>query len=353
MLLSDPPSLLLPPLPPLPAPGDPFSLLLNDLSLDHPELHELFGDLFPLPPFRRADVQASLSGPGGGIGPHVDSFDVFLLQLSGRKRWCVEASPLSPAAEDARRDPASPLPSLLGFDPTHSSTLSPGDVLYLPPRVPHRGVSLDPDTVTLSFGFRAPSPRELAAAALSLLPPSLPLADPGGAGWSPSDPALLTPGLLAAAREALLGEVAALLADPLALSTVVGEAYTSCPLDRGDAPYPPPLSLSGPSSLSALGPWADPAASLSRVLSPSPLSPALHQAEGVAFAYSRHALHAGGRTLPLSGSAEALECARLACGGGAVGRKELESVWAGGGGEAKEIFGWLLEEGLMYGADFE
>jgi 50S ribosomal protein L16 3-hydroxylase len=99
---------------------------------------------------------------GGGVGPHFDSYDVFLLQGEGRRRWSI-ARRYDPAL-DAR----APLKILRRFRAERSWVLGPGDMLYLPPGWAHDGVALDP-CLTYSIGFRAPSRGELASAFLAFL----------------------------------------------------------------------------------------------------------------------------------------------------------------------------------------
>jgi 50S ribosomal protein L16 3-hydroxylase len=97
----------------------------------------------------------SIAGPGGGVGPHWTPTDVFLIQMSGRRRWQIQTNPNKEFIEDL------PLKILQKFHPTDEWMLEPGDLLYLPPQIAHDGVALDPGTQTWSVGFRAPSYREL------------------------------------------------------------------------------------------------------------------------------------------------------------------------------------------------
>ena len=104
----------------------------------------------------------SYAAPGGGVGPHVDSYDVFLLQGPGRRRWSVNRK---------RRwtlDPKAPLKILRNFRAERSWVLEPGDMLYLPPGWAHEGVALEP-CYTYSIGFRAPSDQEIAREFLAFL----------------------------------------------------------------------------------------------------------------------------------------------------------------------------------------
>jgi 50S ribosomal protein L16 3-hydroxylase len=97
----------------------------------------------------------SYASPGGGVGPHFDSYDVFLLQGMGHRRWRIAAQKILDLVEDL------PLKILKHFKPTAEYVLGPGDMLYLPPHYAHDGVAED-DCMTWSIGFRAPPTQELA-----------------------------------------------------------------------------------------------------------------------------------------------------------------------------------------------
>jgi 50S ribosomal protein L16 3-hydroxylase len=108
-----------------------------------------------VPEARLDDVMASYATDGGGVGPHFDSYDVFLLQAQGRRRWRIGAQ------ADLSLRPGLPLKILERFEPQEEWILEPGDMLYLPPQLAHDGVALG-ECVTISVGFRAPALAELA-----------------------------------------------------------------------------------------------------------------------------------------------------------------------------------------------
>jgi 50S ribosomal protein L16 3-hydroxylase len=115
---------------------------------------------FAFVPYARLDdVMVSYAAPGGGVGPHVDSYDVFLLQGIGRRRWRWGVQ------RDHAFVPNLPLRILARFAPSHEAILASGDMLYLPPQVAHDGVALEACT-TYSIGFRAPAAQEIGAAFL-------------------------------------------------------------------------------------------------------------------------------------------------------------------------------------------
>ena len=114
-----------------------------------------------LPRWRIEDVMVSYAVRGGSVGAHVDQYDVFLLQGRGQRRWQIDDRLLAKTAARQRFLPKATLKLLADFAPNRDWVLSPGDMLYLPPGVPHHGVALDDDCMTFSIGLRAPSATEL------------------------------------------------------------------------------------------------------------------------------------------------------------------------------------------------
>jgi 50S ribosomal protein L16 3-hydroxylase len=108
-----------------------------------------------LPDARLDDVMFSYATDGGGVGPHFDSYDVFLLQTHGRRRWRVSAQ------RDLSLREGMPLKILDRFEPTEEWVLEPGDMLYLPPHIAHDGVADGGECMTCSIGFRAPLAGEM------------------------------------------------------------------------------------------------------------------------------------------------------------------------------------------------
>jgi 50S ribosomal protein L16 3-hydroxylase len=120
-------------------------------------------DRFDFVPHARIDdVMVSYAVPGGSVGPHLDSYDVFLLQGHGQRRWQISRH------GDPSFVPGLDLKILARFEPEEEFVLGPGDMLYLPPGVAHYGVA-ETECLTWSIGFRAPSDRDLTAAFLDLL----------------------------------------------------------------------------------------------------------------------------------------------------------------------------------------
>jgi 50S ribosomal protein L16 3-hydroxylase len=136
-----------------------WTLLVQDVDRWDPEVRRLLELVAFLPRWRIDDIMVSYAAPGGSVGAHVDQYDVFLLQGLGSRRWQIDARPNPPL--DFRDD--APIRLLKHFDASHDWVLAPGDMLYLPPGVPHYGVAEDA-CLTLSIGMRAPSAGELLAA---------------------------------------------------------------------------------------------------------------------------------------------------------------------------------------------
>ncbi len=142
-------------------PDHDWTLLVQDVDKWDPDVRALIGHFDFLPRWRMDDVMISFAATGGSVGAHVDQYDVFLLQAHGHRRWQIDASESTKGKRpplDFRDDVE--LKLLRRFKPTHDWVLAPGDMLYLPPNVPHNGVAEDP-CLTFSFGMRAPASAEL------------------------------------------------------------------------------------------------------------------------------------------------------------------------------------------------
>lgn len=127
-----------------------WTLLVQDVEKHYPPLQELLEDFGFLPRWRIDDLMVSVAGPGGSVGPHVDQYDVFLLQAAGARRWEISET------FDPELLPDCDLKVLRRFSAEQSWLLQPGDLLYLPPGVAHHGVAVDAG-MTWSIGMRAPS----------------------------------------------------------------------------------------------------------------------------------------------------------------------------------------------------
>ena len=131
-----------------------WTLLVQGVDLHVDAVHDLLARFRFVPDVRLDDLMISYATDGGGVGPHVDSYDVFLLQAHGRRRWRISA----PRAIELL--PEAPLRILSHFEAEQEWVLEPGDILYLPPLWGHEGTALG-ECMTYSIGFRAPSRLEL------------------------------------------------------------------------------------------------------------------------------------------------------------------------------------------------
>ncbi len=139
-----------------------WSLLVSGVNYQLAEGDALLHGFSFVPQARLDDLMVSYAPLGGGVGPHFDSYDVFLIQGLGKRRWEISAQ------DDLELVEGSPLRILKHFRPDQSWVLEPGDLLYLPPRYAHNGVALS-ECMTWSVGFRAPSHQEIGLAFLTHL----------------------------------------------------------------------------------------------------------------------------------------------------------------------------------------
>ncbi len=206
----------------LPALQQPdWTLLVQGVDLHNDAVHALMQQFRFVPEARLDDLMISYASDGGGVGPHFDSYDVFLLQAHGKRRWRIGRQ------KDLTLREGIPLKVLDQFEPEEEFVLEPGDMLYLPPRYAHDGIA-EGECMTYSIGFRAPARAELAQELLARL-----AEDAGDAEGSPllyrdagqeavAQPAAIPVGLHDFAREAL----SRALAEPLVLERALGEYLT-------------------------------------------------------------------------------------------------------------------------------
>ena len=227
-------------LPPISRPD--WTLLVQNVDAHNRQAHQLLAQFRFVPDAVLDDLMISLASPGGGVGPHFDSYDVFLLQASGRRQWKISQQ------KDLTLQSGVPLKLLQNFEPDMAFVLDAGDMLYLPPRYAHDGVAQastdangkNVDCMTYSIGFKAPLANELGTEVLHKLaefsedaaerqqkakrPPTqrnTRFRDPAQAATLA--PAELPPALTRFASVA----VAQALADPLAVACAVGEIMTT------------------------------------------------------------------------------------------------------------------------------
>ncbi|MBN8776933.1 MAG: cupin domain-containing protein [Betaproteobacteria bacterium] len=132
-----------------------WTLLVQGVNLHVDAAGDLLRQFRFIPDARLDDLMISWASEGGGVGPHQDAYDVFLLQAAGRRRWRIGP------VEDATLQPGKPVKLLAKFTPEEDLILEPGDMLYLPPGWGHDGIAASGDCMTYSVGFRAPPQGEL------------------------------------------------------------------------------------------------------------------------------------------------------------------------------------------------
>ncbi|MBI3284528.1 MAG: cupin domain-containing protein [Burkholderiales bacterium] len=145
-----------------------WTLLVQGVNLHHDQADALLRQFRFIPDARLDDLMISYAADGGGVGPHFDSYDVFLLQAHGQRHWKISAQ------KDLSLVEGMPLKILSNFQPEQEFVLEPGDMLYLPPHYAHDGVAIG-ECMTYSIGFRAPSYQELGESFLHFMSESIDL----------------------------------------------------------------------------------------------------------------------------------------------------------------------------------
>ncbi|WP_233863129.1 cupin domain-containing protein [Paraburkholderia adhaesiva] len=133
-----------------------WTLLVQGVDLHNDRARALMERFRFAPDARLDDLMISYATDGGGVGPHFDSYDVFLLQVHGKRRWRIGAQ------RDLSLLDGLPLKILANFEPEEEWVLEPGDMLYLPPHIAHDGIA-EGECMTCSIGFRTPSTNELSS----------------------------------------------------------------------------------------------------------------------------------------------------------------------------------------------
>ncbi len=146
-----------------------WTLLVQGVEQWDEQIRSILDNFSFLPKWRLEDIMVSYAPQGGGVGPHFDYYDVFLLQVSGKRQWklgqhCDEGSVLQANDE---------VKLLSEFHETESHEVVAGDMLYIPAGVAHWGTALSDDCITFSVGFRAPSEKDIIEEALENIAESL------------------------------------------------------------------------------------------------------------------------------------------------------------------------------------
>ena len=205
----------------LPALSQPeWTLLVQGVDLHNDAVHALLQQFRFVPEARLDDLMISYATDRGGVGPHFDSYDVFLLQAHGRRRWRIGRQKELVLREGI------PLKVLAQFEPEEEFVLEPGDMLYLPPRYAHDGIA-ECECMTYSIGFKVPSRAELAQQMLMRLAEDAadelkPLLYRDAQQQAVANPGAIPAALQDFARDAL----ARALEQPLVLERALGEYLT-------------------------------------------------------------------------------------------------------------------------------
>lgn len=203
-------------LPPIKQPR--WTLLIQGVDLHVNAAHELLQRFRFVPDARLDDLMISWASEGGGVGPHFDSYDVFLLQASGQRHWRIGRQ------KDLTLEEGVPLKILSHFEPEEEHLLNPGDMLYLPPRWAHDGVAVGDDCMTYSVGFRVPQRGGLAGELLQRMADDF---EDAALYRDPGQPATATPAAMPAALEAFAADaLQRLLAERQSLACALGEVMT-------------------------------------------------------------------------------------------------------------------------------
>lgn len=197
-----------------------WTLLVQGVDLHNDAVHQLMQQFRFVPEARLDDLMISYATDGGGVGPHFDSYDVFLLQAHGRCRWRIGRQ------KDLTLKEGIPLKVLAEFEPEEEFVLEPGDMLYLPPRYAHDGIA-EGECMTYSIGFRAPARAELAQELLVRLSEDAAEDEQVQMYRDAKQEAVAEPGAIPAELQAFAKEaLERALSQPLALERALGEYLT-------------------------------------------------------------------------------------------------------------------------------
>ena len=211
-------------------PNSHWTLLVQEVDRLIPEISHLLDALPFLSNWRFDDIMVSLAANGGGVGAHIDEYDVFLFQGEGSRLWQIDANPVSEEVLIPDLD----VRILANFTPTHEWTVEQGDLLYLPPRFAHYGVAVG-SCITYSIGCRTPSGSDLVSAFLEHYLSTRAGTSPFKEDSTSTDAAvgLVHPNIKSFARETLLD----MIENESFIDRWLGR-YLSKP-GRGNAPDPP------------------------------------------------------------------------------------------------------------------
>lgn len=340
--------------------GMASTLVVNDVDRLIPDVSDWMDSHFDfLPRWRRDDAQVSLAPTGGGIGPHVDNYDVFLIQASGSREWEVGCGDVISVHEEFTNLVEESQVRVLNMTvPTFKMELQKGDCLYLPPRVLHFGTSTSDECITLSVGCRTPSAADL----LARIAESTITSTSSAAVERYTDINLLEStndkSLSVSVKEKmkrlLLQLVEDFTEDEVLWDDMIGKLITES--NRPTIGYPIPMRDMDGEWKEELGKWANPDATLESVFGGTGV---LRRAEGISFAWSalpsssvKYRLYAQGRVFKVDDDAPStpsLLC-RIANGPplDKAGIQQLNIMLSP---KIRKFLHTLLEEGFIYGDD--
>jgi 50S ribosomal protein L16 3-hydroxylase len=334
------------------------TLVVNDVDRLIPPVSDWMDLYFDfLPRWRRDDAQVSLAPIGGGIGPHVDNYDVFLVQTSGSREWEVALGDIiSVDDEFSNLVEASEVRILNITQSINTVELQAGDCLYIPPRVMHCGTSTSNDCITLSVGCRAPSASDL----LSRLAEKVSDSTSAAANERYTDFDLFThnnkalsQSVKARMKKLVLQAIEEVMETDEIWDDMVGRLITQP--NRPTVGYPVPLSEMEEEWKETLGLWSDADSTLEAIRNGTG---ALYRAEGVSFASSVtttplatiHRLFAQGRVFEIHDNSPsiALLLSRIA-NGPPLDHNAIRELGIGESSRVTEFLKGLIEEGVLYG----
>jgi 50S ribosomal protein L16 3-hydroxylase len=220
-----------------------WTVLVQGVDLHNDAVHALLQQFRFVPDARLDDLMVSFATDGGGVGPHFDSYDVFLLQAHGQRKWRIGRQKKFELQEGV------PLKILKDFKPEAEYLLNPGDMLYLPPGYAHDGIAVG-ECMTYSIGFKAPRTAQLASELLMGLSEVMSddMSDKAGSSLDViyQDPrqtaAVRDAGIPPALQKFALQAVTKAVKDPQILNCLLGEALTEPkPNVWFDPPHPDDL----------------------------------------------------------------------------------------------------------------
>ena len=208
-----------------------WTLLVQGVDLHNDAARSVLDQFRFVPEARLDDLMISYASDGGGVGPHFDSYDVFLLQAHGKRRWRVGRQ------RDTTLVEGMPIKILANFEAEEEYVLEPGDMLYLPPRWAHDGVA-EGECMTYSIGFRSPQRDELARETLLRVADALGESEGSPIYRDPSQEAVQAPGAVPKGLQDFAREgVMRALAESFVVERALGEALTE---PKGNVWFDPP-----------------------------------------------------------------------------------------------------------------